>query len=76
MQKSKIHGKLVSFVPIRRGNWIVKTSVYKDKFVMFIAYNTSTAEFVVKQFNNQIDAVKWLEMIIEKDARLHSSPEE
>lgn len=75
MQKSKIYGKLVSFVTVRRANWLFKASVYQDKYVMIIAINPSTSEFYTRHFTNQNDAVNWLEMIVEKDLRLHLPPE-
>lgn len=75
MQKSKVYGKLVSFVPVRRGNWVFKASVFHNKYVMIVAVNPTTAEFHTKHFSNQTEAVVWLEMIVEKDLRLHLPPE-
>ena len=76
MQKSKIYGKLISFVTVRRANWLFKASVYYDKYVMIVAINVQTAEFHTKYFSDQNEAVNWLEMLVEKDSRLHSSPGE
>ena len=75
MQKSKIYGKLISFVTVRRANWLFKASVYHDKYVMIVAINVQTAEFHTKYFSNQNDAVNWLEMVVEKDSSQHSSPD-
>jgi hypothetical protein len=76
MQKSKIYGKLVSFIPVRRGDWVFKASVYRDKYVMIVAINPATCEFHTRHFKNQNEAVNWLEMLVEKESRLHSPPGE
>ena len=67
MQKSKIYGKLISFVTVRRANWLFKASVYHDKYVMIVAINVQTAEFHTKYFSDQNEAVNWLEYIVVKD---------
>jgi hypothetical protein len=67
MQKSKIYGKLISFVTVRRANWLFKASVYHDKYVMIVAINVQTAEFHTKYFSDQNEAVNWLEYIVDKD---------
>lgn len=67
MQKSKIYGKLISFVTVRRANWLFKASVYYDKYVMIVAINVQTAEFHTKYFSDQNEAVNWLEYIVDKD---------
>lgn len=64
MQKSKIYGKLISFIPVRRGNWVIKASVFKDKYVLLVMVNSSTAEFCTRHFDNQHEAVDWIDMVV------------
>lgn len=68
MSKQKIFGKLLTYVPIRRGNWVIKASVYHDKNVMLICNNCATAEFYVRHFTSQLEAVEFMEYLIVKDS--------
>jgi hypothetical protein len=66
--KSKISKDLISFVTIRRGNWIMKISVYKQKYVLVLAQHYFEIErFIVNQFTNQEEAAAFLDMLASED---------
>jgi len=68
MQKAKISKDLISFVTIRRGNWIMKISVYKQKYVLVLAQHYFEIErFIVNQFTNQEEAAAFLDMLASED---------
>jgi hypothetical protein len=37
--KAKVTKDMISFIPVRRGEWIFKISVWKNKQVMIVAQN-------------------------------------
>lgn len=66
--KSKISQNLISFVTIRRGNWIMKISVYKTKEVLILAQHYfETEKFIIQQFTDQEDAAAFLDMLAHDD---------
>jgi hypothetical protein len=66
--KSKISKDLISFVTIRRGNWIMKISVYRTKEVLVLAQHYFEIErFIVNQFINQEEAAAFLDMLASED---------
>lgn len=68
MMKSKISKDLISFVTIRRGNWIMKISVYRTKEVLVLAQHYFEIErFIVNQFINQEEAAAFLDMLASED---------
>lgn len=66
--KSKISHNLISFVTIRRGNWILKISVYKRKDVLLVAQHYfDTERFIVKHFSNHDEAANYIDLLVEKE---------
>jgi hypothetical protein len=64
--KSKISPNLISFIPVRRADWVFKASVYKDRYVMLICINSKSGELQVRHFATQHEAVDYIEMLVEK----------
>jgi hypothetical protein len=65
MQKVKVSKNLVSFVPIRRGDWVMKISLFKDKYVLVYAFNVATGHMTIRQFADHIDAANFIEFLAE-----------
>lgn len=66
--KAKLSPNLISFVTVRRGNWILKVSVYKNKQIMVIAIHCYDMEKLnVKFFTNQNTAADFIEQLVEDD---------
>lgn len=65
--KTKIAKNLVSFPTIRRGNWQLKASIYKDSQVLLVANNMVTDGFIIKVFDNDDEASKFINFIVDKD---------
>lgn len=60
--------KLKSFPAVRRGNYQLKVSIFKNNSVLIVANHlVDETKFFVKHFNNEVDAVIYMEYIIEKD---------
>jgi hypothetical protein len=68
MIKVKVSPNLLSFVTIRRGNWVMKISVFKSKFVLIIGQHYfNDNQFLTRWFTNHEAAANFLEMIAHKD---------
>jgi presenilin-like A22 family membrane protease len=62
--KAKITRNMISFVTVRRGEWIMKISVYKTKHVLVIAQHAYDREIVlVRYFVSESDAADFIEQI-------------
>jgi hypothetical protein len=63
--KAKITPNMISFVTVRRGEWILKISVYKNKQVMVIAQHCYALEVVImKCFTDQNLAADFIEQLV------------
>jgi hypothetical protein len=68
MMKAKISPNLISFVTVRRGEWILKVSVYKNKQIMVIAHHCYELEkLIIRYFNDQNSAADFIELLVIED---------
>jgi hypothetical protein len=68
MMKAKLSLNLISFVTVRRGEWILKVSVYKNKQIMVIAQNCYELEtLIIRYFNDQNTAADFIELLVIED---------
>ena len=58
---------MVTYVPIRRKDWVLKISIYKDKSILVVGYHTYNFTTVVKQFQNADLAAAFLDFLIEQE---------
>ncbi len=66
--KAKITPNMISFVTVRRGDWIIKVSVYKNRQIMIIAHHCYELERVtIQYFTDQNDAADYLERLAYED---------
>ena len=62
MMKAKLSPNLISFVLVRRGDWLLKVSVYKNKNIMVIAHHyLDWDKTMVKFFEDQNNAADYIE---------------
>ena len=68
MMKAKISPNMISFVTVRRGDWILKVSVYKNKQIMVIAHHCYELEnMIIRYFTNQHHAADFIEQLVIED---------
>lgn len=68
MMKAKVSPNLISFVTIRRGNWVMKISVYKTRWVLLVAQHYYDKEkFIIKQFSDHNEAASFIDFLAESD---------
>jgi len=67
MMKAKISPNLISFVTVRRAEWILKVSVYKNRQILVIAHHhLDLASAVVRCFYDQNLAADFIEHLVEE----------
>lgn len=65
--KAKITENLISFVLVRRGEWLLKVSVFKNKTIMIVAQHCYEMEnTVIRFFTNQHHAADFIETLVEE----------
>ena len=63
--RAKVSPNLISFITVRRGDWIMKISVYKTKHVLLIAQNYyATEQIMIQHFKNHDEAAKFIDNLI------------
>ena len=68
MMKAKLSPNLISFVTVRRGEWILKVSVYKNKQIMVIAHHCYELEhLIIRYFTDQNSAADFIELLVIED---------
>lgn len=65
MMKAKLSPNLISFVAVRRGDWVMKISVFKNKDVLVVAQNYyATEQIIVKHFTDKDKAANFIDNLI------------
>ena len=54
---------ILSLIPVRRKNWVIKASVFDDQILMFF-HNPLTLAYFFKIFYNEECAFKFIEEIV------------
>lgn len=63
--KAKVSPNLLSFITVRRGDWIMKISVFKTKHVLLVAQNYyATEHIIIRHFKNHDAAADFIETLI------------
>jgi hypothetical protein len=64
--KAKLSPNLISFFLVRRGNWTLKVSVYKNKQILVLMNHVYDMDkFVMQVFQSQDEAANFIENMIE-----------
>ena len=66
--KAKVSPNLISFPTIRRGNWLLKISVYKTKYVLVVGQHYYDDQFFIKQFQSHNAAADFLDDLIREES--------
>jgi len=66
--KAKLSPNMISFVTVRRGDWVLKISVYKNKQIMVVAQHCYEYErTLVRFFTDQNFAADFIEQLVIED---------
>ncbi len=58
-----------SFSPIIRNGWAIKFSLYLDVNILLVFMSMHTAQTIIKYYDNENDAIKYINYVISKDAQ-------
>jgi hypothetical protein len=65
--KAKLSPNLISFFLVRRGNWMLKVSVYKNKQILvFMQHVYDMDRITMQYFQDQNEAADFIEHMIEE----------
>lgn len=67
MNKPKQYTTLLSFISIRRGDWVLKVSVFDSSYVLIVAKHYYTDEIQIRQFVGHSKAADFIDYIVSKD---------
>lgn len=63
--KARLSPNLISFVAVRRGSWILKVSVYKNKQIMVLASHCFDLDnIIIRYFFDQNHAADFIEQLV------------
>ena len=66
--KAKVTKDMISFIPVRRGEWVFKISVWKNKQVMVIAQNCyDISKIYTQTFLTQDAAADFIERLASEE---------
>lgn len=69
MIKAKVSPNLISFVTVRRGNWVMKVSAFKTKFVMIVGQHYYNEEqFFIRQFMTHDEAADFIDALVKEES--------
>ena len=58
-----------SFSPIIRNGWAIKFSLYLDINILLVFMSMHTGQTIIKYYDNENDAIKYINYVISKDAQ-------
>jgi len=65
--KAKLSPNMISFVAVRRGEWVLKISVFKNRQILVVAQHCYDFRTVVKYFIDQNHAADFIEQLVIED---------
>lgn len=66
-QEIEYHCK--TWYPVNRNGWWIKFSTTFDKNILLVFTSKYTAQTIIRFFNNEVDAVKFINYVVEQDPR-------
>jgi len=65
--KAKLSPNMISFVAVRRGEWILKISVFKNRQILVVAQHCYDFRTIVQYFVDQNHAADFIEQLVIED---------
>jgi ABC-type molybdate transport system substrate-binding protein len=63
----EIANKIASYLPVNRNGWWIKFSVVDSDNILLVFTSMYTGQTVVRYYNNEDDAVSFIDFVIECD---------
>jgi hypothetical protein len=65
--KAKLSPNMISFVAVRRGEWVLKISVFRNRQILVVAQNCYDFRTIVQYFIDQNHAADFIEQLVIED---------
>jgi hypothetical protein len=65
---AEIKANLRSWMVAERNGWYIKLSIYKDENILLMFVSKYTAQTIIRYFNCEDEAVKFINFVIEQNA--------
>jgi hypothetical protein len=66
--RAKVTKNMISFITVRRGEWLFKISVWKTKTVLVVAQNEyDISKIYIKYFTGQDEAAEFIEQLASEE---------
>jgi hypothetical protein len=65
---AEIKANLRSWMVAERNGWYIKLSIYKDENILLMFVSKHTAQTIIRYFNCEDEAVKFINFVIEQNA--------
>jgi len=66
MMKARLSPNLISFFLVRRGNWVLKVSVFKNKQILVLMQHIYDMDrFIMQYFQDQNAAADFIEHMVQ-----------
>jgi len=66
-KKASVFPNMVTYVPIRRKDWVLKISIWKNNSIIVVGYHLYTFATIVRQFDDADLAASFLDFLIEQE---------
>jgi len=66
-KKASVFPNMVTYVPIRRKDWVLKISIFKDKSILIVGYHIYNFATCIKQFDNADLAASFVDFLVEQE---------
>jgi hypothetical protein len=65
--KAKLSPNMISFVAVRRGEWVLKISVFRNRQILVVAQHCYDFRTIVQYFIDQNHAADFIEQLVIED---------
>ena len=66
-KKASVYPNMVTYVPIRRKDWVLKISIFKNNSILVVGYNVYTFSIIVRQFDEPDLAASFIDFMVEQE---------
>lgn len=66
-RKASMFPNMVTYIPVRRKDWVTKVSIMNSSSILIVGYNVRTTESVIKHFVDIETATSYLDFLVEQE---------
>jgi hypothetical protein len=66
-KKASVFPNMVTYVPIRRKDWVLKISIFKDSSIIIVGHNVYNFSTVLRHFVDADEAASYIDFLVEQE---------